>query len=73
MQASVPAVFDRRGLCRHQDRAAHQFSDFNFLFCEVAARLSERLNDIIRTFPVAVDLGSHGGISGAESVSKIWD
>ena len=62
MQTTVPAVFDRLSLCRHQDRAAYAFSDFDFLFRDVAARLSERLDDITRIFPVAVDLGSHGGI-----------
>jgi SAM-dependent methyltransferase len=34
----------------------------DFLFREAAARLAERLDEVRRTFPVALDLGGHGGI-----------
>jgi SAM-dependent methyltransferase len=55
-------IFDRRMVRRHRDRAAFRFSEYDFLFREVAARLVDRLADINRTFGRAVDLGSHGGI-----------
>lgn len=54
-------VFDRRLLRRHRDRAAGGLSAHDFLFREVAERLTERLGDIKRKFPLALDLGCHAG------------
>ncbi len=55
-------IFDRYLLRRRRDRAAPVLSGHDFLFREVAARLGDRLDDIRRTFPVAVDLGCRMGI-----------
>lgn len=57
-------VFDRASVRRHRDRAAPALDRFDFLFRESAHRLADRLDDISRTFPVAVDLGCHGGELG---------
>ena len=54
-------VFDRRAVRAHRDRAAGGFGAFDFLFRETAERLAERLLDITREFPLAVDIGSHDG------------
>lgn len=54
-------VFDRATVRRHRDRAAPRLEGFDFLFREVATRLADRLGDITRTFPVAADIGCHGG------------
>jgi SAM-dependent methyltransferase len=54
-------VFDRAVVRRHRDRAAPGLDRHDFLFCEVAARLAGRLDDIRRSFPAVLDLGSHGG------------
>lgn len=54
-------VFDRATVRRHRDRAAAELGTFDFLFRESALRLADRLDDISRTFPVALDLGCHGG------------
>ena len=56
------SVFDRRAVRQHRDRAAPKMDGHDFLFREVAARLADRLEDINRHFPMAVDLGGHGGI-----------
>jgi len=53
--------FDRRLLRLRRDRAADRLTDHRFLFREVAARLIERLDDIKRRFPLALDLGCHTG------------
>ena len=58
------AVFDRRVVRRHRDRAARGLSAHDFLFCEVAERLAERLDDVTRRFPLALDLGCHTGELG---------
>jgi len=58
------AVFDRHAVRRHRDRAAPGLSAHDFLFCEVATRLTERLDDITRHFPLALDLGCHTGELG---------
>ncbi len=56
------AVFDRRAVRRHRDRAAAGFHGHDFLFREVAERLADRLDDVRRRFPRALDLGGHGGV-----------
>lgn len=54
-------VFDRALVRRRRDRAAAGFSDHSFLFEEVADRLADRLEDVRRSFPLVLDLGSHDG------------
>ena len=57
----VSAPFDRETLRRRRDRAAATLGDFDFLLREVGERLLDRLADIRRTFPLAIDLGGHTG------------
>jgi malonyl-ACP O-methyltransferase BioC len=54
-------IFDRKRLRYHRERAAQSFSSYDFLIQEAAERLSERLDDTTRTFPIALDLGCHTG------------
>jgi NADH dehydrogenase [ubiquinone] 1 alpha subcomplex assembly factor 5 len=54
--------FDRAAVRAHRDRAAASFSRHDFLFAEVAERLADRLDDMTRRFPSALDLGSHDGV-----------
>lgn len=53
-------VFDRAMLRRRRERAARTWDRHAFLKREIAERLVDRLGDIRRTFPLALDLGSHG-------------
>ncbi len=55
-------VFDRRLVRARRNRAAPEFHEFDFLFREVADRLADRLEDITRSFPVALDMGCHGNV-----------
>jgi NADH dehydrogenase [ubiquinone] 1 alpha subcomplex assembly factor 5 len=55
------AVFDRRLLRQRRDRAAGR-DGFDFLFAEAAEQLLDRLDDVSRKFPLALDLGCRGGI-----------
>jgi NADH dehydrogenase [ubiquinone] 1 alpha subcomplex assembly factor 5 len=55
-------VFDRAAVRRHRARAARAIGAHDFLFREAASRLGERLDDIRRAFPRALDLGGHGGV-----------
>ena len=57
-------VFDRALVRRHRERAAAGFAAHDFLKREVAERLSERLDDIKRRFPLALDLACHDGAVG---------
>lgn len=57
-------VFDRLLLRRRRERAADGFGDFAFLEEEVAHRLAERLEDIRRRFPLALELGARSGELG---------
>ncbi len=57
-------VFDRATVRRHRDRAAAGREGHDFLLREVGERLADRLDDITRRFPVALDLGCHGGELG---------
>ena len=57
-------VFDRRAVRRHRERAAPGLAEHDFLLREVAGRLAERLDDVTRRFPLALDLGCHDGALG---------
>ena len=54
-------VFDRRSVRLHRDRAAGTIADHDFLLREVGERLADRLDDVRRRFPLALDLGCHAG------------
>lgn len=59
---SVPvSIFDRQTLRKRRDRAANGFAAHDFLVREAAERLCDRLSDVSRSFPVALDLGCHTG------------
>lgn len=60
--AEIAHIFDRRAVRHHRQRALFRFSEYDFLFREIGARLAERLGDINRTFDCAIDFGSHGGL-----------
>lgn len=70
MLTTAPVIFDRHALRQHQNRAAGSLDTFSFLFEEVSNRLVERLDDITRTFPVTVDLGSHGGLMSQRLIQR---
>ncbi|OEJ66725.1 methyltransferase domain-containing protein [Magnetovibrio blakemorei] len=55
------ALFERHAVRLHRNRAAALLDDHDFLFVEVADRLTERLDDVKRDFPLALDIGCHGG------------
>ncbi len=68
--------FDRTLVRRHRERAAAAWPDHDFLVREVAGRLGERLDEIRRRFPVALDLGCHGGelaeaLGGRNGIERI--
>ncbi|WP_395673581.1 methyltransferase domain-containing protein [Inquilinus sp.] len=73
MQSDDMMVFDRALVRRRRDRAAPGLAGHNFLFEHVAAMLADRLLDVTRRFPVALDLGCHDGamaraLAGADGI-----
>lgn len=64
MSDAPPRLFDRAALSRHRDRRAAGFAAYDFLVREVAERLADRLDDVRRRFPVALDLGCRDGLMG---------
>lgn len=54
-------VFNRRSIARHRDRAAGKLNQHDFLFKETGERLCDRLDDMTRSFPTALDLGCRTG------------
>ena len=66
-------IFDRRILRLRRTRIAKKPDTCNFLFFETARRLTERLEEIKRTFPVSLDLGCRFGEVAAsnKSVNKL--
>jgi NADH dehydrogenase [ubiquinone] 1 alpha subcomplex assembly factor 5 len=55
------AVFDRRVLRLRRGRVAPGLHGFEFLLRDAALRLVERLGDVRRAFPLALELGCHTG------------
>lgn len=62
--ADSMTVFDRALVRRRRDRAAAGFRRHAFLFDEVAERLADRLEDVLRSFPLVLDLGCRDGVLG---------
>lgn len=62
----VMQVFDRKLLALRKERAHRQAGDADFLFREVADRLADRLLDVNRQFPVALDLGGYSAVLAQE-------
>ncbi len=54
-------VFDRRAVRLHRARAARAPAAADFLVNESAERLADRLDDVTRHFPLALDLGCRDG------------
>jgi SAM-dependent methyltransferase len=62
VQSGMPAaVFDRRALRVRRNRIAPALHGFDFLIREAAQRVVERLGDVRREFPCALELGCHTG------------
>jgi SAM-dependent methyltransferase len=61
MTDATQDIFDRHAVRRHRDRVASRFGDYGFLKAEIAERLADRLADVKRAFPLALDLGCHDG------------
>jgi SAM-dependent methyltransferase len=60
-----PKIFDRALLRRRRDRIARAADPRrDFLFAESGERLLDRLDDVRRRFPLALDLGSRNGLLG---------
>jgi len=55
-------IFDRAQVRRQRDRAAPRLPEHDFLLQEVGERLADRLQDVARSFPLALDLGCHNGL-----------
>ncbi len=54
-------IFDRNLVRLRRDKAANTLHTADFLLAETAERLADRLLDVTRTFPRALDLGCHTG------------
>jgi SAM-dependent methyltransferase len=62
--SAPPRLFDRTLHRKRLDRAAAGFGQADFLHRRAALDLAERLEPIMRDFPVAVELSSRGGAFG---------
>lgn len=60
---AVHHIFDRRAVRLHRDRAASLIDGVSSLLAETADRLLERLDDLTRNFPLALDLGGRGAVA----------
>ncbi len=58
---SQTELFDRSLFRLRRDRCAPQFHTVNFLKKEACTRLADRLADVKRHFPLALDIGAHTG------------
>jgi NADH dehydrogenase [ubiquinone] 1 alpha subcomplex assembly factor 5 len=59
-------LFNRALYRTRRNRAAKHWADYNFLKTEAAARLADKLDDVVRRFALALDVGCHAGeVAGA--------
>ena len=65
-----PRVFNRAVVRQHRDRAAARLEEHDFLLREVGERLLDRLDDIRRRFPLALDLGCRTGLLGEMAAGR---
>lgn len=63
--SETPIVFNRRAVRRNRDRAAPGLDRHDYLLAETAERLLDRLDDVKRDFPTALDLGCRTGTLAA--------
>ena len=61
MDAPPPRLFDRPLLRRRLDRAAPRYATADFFKRRAAVNAADRLSDILREFPLAVDLSARNG------------
>ncbi len=64
-------IFDRVTVRHHRDRAATKFDDHDFLFREVATRMSDRLDDVDRRFRRVLLMGTRGVGSFARGQAEL--
>ena len=57
-------LFDRVLLRRRRSRFASELSQHEFLLSRVATEITERIEVILRDFPLALDLGAYDGVLG---------
>lgn len=62
-------IFNRALHKKRRERIGAEFADIGFLKAEITQRLVDRLLDIKRSFPTALDLGCHTG-QVAEAIPK---
>lgn len=55
-------IFDRQQIKKNRNRAAQQFMQYDFFLREICARLGDRLLDVKRQFPTALNLGAYNGV-----------
>ncbi len=60
--SDIPAIVDRRHWRGQRRRAWPNLGDYDFLLAETASCLADRLEDMVRDFPVAADLSAQGDI-----------
>src|SRR6478735_1610121 len=58
-----PEVFDRRAVRRHRDRAAATAGNVADVLRDAAERLLDRLDDTVRHFTHALDVGGRGAVA----------
>lgn len=56
-------IFNRRLLRNRRDRCAAQFGDYDFIIRAATEQLIDRLEDMTRSFDVAVHIGCHTGMA----------
>jgi len=54
-------IFNRNRVRLHRDRASTTLGQSDFMLETMAVRLADRLGDVTRRFPMALDLGAHDG------------
>ncbi len=76
MPDGSPKLFDRQLLRQRRERVRATFSDYDFLLQRAAIEMDERLDLVLRDFPIALDLGAGSGamaikLAARQSVGRV--
>src|SRR5262245_5023707 len=68
---TIPQTFDRNHIRRVRRRAAARLQDHDFLLTWTRQALEDRLKDVKRRLPLALQIGARGGAAQSSAIDRL--